>query len=187
MFELQNIEPQKEMLLMMLLRKTGLVGLFTFLILTITASATTAAPAKNNAAVDAAVTRIFAPYKLEDSGKVVWQQPFFSAATRILIRQWQRSTPRGEVTNLSGSDWLCQCHDWDFAAFQVTKKQYKSLSPAKVEAVVEIDLGFNEVRTTTLLMVQEKGRWEIDDIINASYPKGVKSEMRAEIAARKQR
>jgi hypothetical protein len=165
----------------------GLIGLTSLASLAITSPVAIAAPTKKDAVLDAAVTRIFAPYKLEDSGKAIWEQPFFSAATRILITQWQRSTPKNEVTDLSGGDWLCQCQDWDFAAFKVTKKRYKSLSPAKVEAVVEMDLGFDERRTTTFLLVLEKGRWEIDDVITPSSPKGVKSEMRAEIAASKER
>jgi hypothetical protein len=167
----------------------GLIGLTALTSLAIASPVAIAAPAKKDAALDAAlnstVARIFATYNLEDKGKAIWDQPFYSAATRLLIKQWLRGAKKDEILPLSEVDWLCQCQDYDAAAFKVTKKQYKSLSPAKVRATVTMYLGFNESRTATLLLLMEKGRWEIDDVITPDLPKGIKSELRAVIAESK--
>ncbi len=150
-------------------------------------SPTAASAGPNDKALDATVARIFAPYKLEDSGKAIWDQPFFSASTRSLITQWKRSIKSDEFSDLSTADWLCQCQDYDFSAFKVIKKQYKSVSATSVRAAINMDIGFNEKRKTDLILILEKGRWEIDDVINADFPKGVKSALRGEIAEAKKR
>ncbi len=141
----------------------------------------------NDKALNTAITRIFGPYKLEDNRKAIWDQPFFSVSARQLIREWQPTLKNDEVSDLSSGDWLCQCQDYDFAAFKVTRKSYKTITTNKVRATITMDLGSNEKRKTDLILVRERGQWEIDDVISTDFPNGVKSALKAEIEAAKKR
>lgn len=140
--------------------------------------------AGEQALVDVAVERMFAPYRRESSAQAAWQSPAYSAETAALIARWEAVRPSDEVDDLSDGDWLCQCQDWDWRGFRAVSGRTRLLSPNLVEVPVRLDIGWGTVRTARLRLKREQGAWVLDDLFHASgMPRGLKQALRETIAA----
>lgn len=109
-----------------------------------------------------------------------WDQPVFSAKTRALIRQWKKHNG-AELTGLSSYGWFCECQDWQAKKFKYKRIDLRQLAPGRLEVKVQFTAGWDDFLTQRLILVNEGGRWLIDDLFSDSAPKGVKAAMREEL------
>jgi hypothetical protein len=56
------------------------------------------------------------------------------------------------------------------------------LGSGKTEAAITVYQGWGESSKQRLIMVNEKGRWEIDDIMDVDANEGLKAALREDIA-----
>lgn len=148
-------------------------------------SAATSAPAKadEGAAVDRAVTALYAPYGQEQPNwDAVRALKNYSQETEALIAKWEKGLPEDEVTELGDFDWLCECQDWDSKAFKLTIQPHGPVTDGKAEVSAKIDIGFDESRDERFLMVKEGDGWKVDDLFSESFPKGLKVALQEAIA-----
>ena len=129
-------------------------------------------PRADDAAIRAAIRTIYAPYNAPSDAEASMDRPVFANATKKLIETWkERANNEGEITDLSGGDWFCQCQDWDPEKFRVTAIKLQPLPKGKVRADVTFILAGSESRKLRLIMIRERGKWLIDDLISVSgYP-----------------
>ena len=151
--------------------------------LPLAAACSAPAQAGDSAAVDAAVTALYAPYGAEaPDWDAVRALKNYSESTETLIAQWEKGLPEDEVTPLGDFDWLCECQDWDSSAFKLTIKPHGAPAAGKAEVSATIALGYGETRAERFLMVKEGGAWKVDDLFSGSFPKGLKAALTEEIA-----
>jgi hypothetical protein len=133
--------------------------------------------------IRAQIAKIYKPYSQELNQTSWWRYPVFSAETRKLIQRWRKLRENAEdEVDLGGADWLCACQDFDPKKFRVTVDSIRVLSSGQTEAGVTIHQGFGESSKQWYVMVNEKGRWEIDDIVPTKGKPGLKTELRSAIA-----
>jgi Protein of unknown function (DUF3828) len=136
----------------------------------------------DNAAIRAAIKVIYAPY-LDPAKEIsAFEAPVFSARTTALIKQWRNRRSSDEVSPLSQGDWFCQCQDWDSPGFRVTAIKIQPQAKGKVIANVSYDLGWDEVRNLKFVMIRERGKWQIDDLISSGGYPSLTNGLRQEIA-----
>lgn len=143
-----------------------------------------AAPsAGDQAALDAAVTAIYHPYRTGEPPSD-WERPIYSAEVRALIARWRRVTPSDEVDSLSDSDWLCMCQDWDQHKFRATIRSRQFAAPDSAVVAVHVDVGFSGgANDARLFFKREGGRWKVDDIFATPFfRRGLKQALRDTIA-----
>lgn len=139
--------------------------------------------ADDSADVDQAVTALYAPYGAEaPDWDAVNALKNYSAATEKLIAEWEKGLPQDEVTDLADFDWLCECQDWDAAAFKLKIQPHPAPVGGKAEVTARIDLGWDETRDQRFVMVKEGGAWKVDDLFSQSFPNGLKAALREAIA-----
>ncbi len=142
-----------------------------------------ALPAADSRAIDAAVGRIYAPYRSDTSEDAAWERPVFSARTTALIAQWQKVMPANDVDALNDGDWFCLCQDWDQNKFRHAVVARRPLGRGLAQVTVRIDLGFGDKRDARMVFVREKGAWRLDDLFDAEgYPRGLRQALRETIA-----
>jgi hypothetical protein len=139
-------------------------------------------------ALEGAFLGFYAPY--QDGGALgvaAWEVPHFSAETTALIAQWRRSTPSAEVDDLRDGDWLCQCQELDSTGFTARIERTEMHGKDSADLDIAVDLGFadaqDSARSLRLLLKRESEVWKIDDILAASFPRGLKQALREAIAA----
>ena len=139
------------------------------------------APAPQGAAIDLTLKRAYGGYLNENGPEGGdWDQPVFSTVTTRLIRAWD--THNGEeLTGLNDYGWFCECQDWQAKTFSWKRTAIRTLGPGKIEVTVSVNPGWGDHVMQRLVMLQERGRWVIDDLFSDSAPKGVKAEMRREL------
>ena len=133
----------------------------------------------------AAARTAFASYLGEGDEDPVadWDRPVFSAETTGLIAAWKKGLSDGEVEDLNGGGWFCDCQDFDSDSFKLglTPRFQTGQASAVVDAKVDLGLG-SPVRDMQLAMVKEGGGWKIDDLTYDTMPTGVKAALRTAIA-----
>jgi hypothetical protein len=137
-----------------------------------------AAPATLNptdsAALDRATAAAFAPYRTGGDPRAPWERDLWSTEIAQLIARWQSVVPEGEVDDLNGGDWLCQCQDWDAKAFRARIASKQASGPGVAEVRVNISIGFGVSRDAILVYRREDGVWRIDNLHAESYTDGLK-------------
>lgn len=154
-------------------------------ILALAAGAAALAPA-DRAAIDTAVTRIFAPYhRSASSPQATSSEDYrsFSAETAALVARWKRVTPKDEVDDLSDGDWFCLCQDWDEHAFRADIVTRSLLAPDKAEYRLSVTLDRDTRRDERMIFRRERLGWRLDDILSSDTPGGLKQALRDTIAA----
>ncbi len=145
-----------------------------------------AAPsAADRAAIETAVVGIFAPFATENPG-ASWDFPVYSAEVTALIARWKSVIPEFEPDGLNDGDWLCQCQDWDAAAFSATIVSFAMTGADTAEVEVSLDLGLGAgepPRQERLVLRREGEAWTIDDIVAVSFPDGLRQALHETIAA----
>jgi Protein of unknown function (DUF3828) len=139
----------------------------------------------DNSAIRAAIKTIYAPYVDPTKEISAFEAPVFSARTKALIALWSNRRTSDEVSPLSQGDWFCQCQDWDSPGFRVTAIKIQPQAKGKIIATVSYDLGWDEVRSLKFLMIRERGRWKVDDLLYDDASIRLTTELRREIAEAK--
>jgi hypothetical protein len=139
-------------------------------------------PRADDAAIRAAIRAIYAPYNAPEVETSSMDRRVFSVRTQALINRWQNRRPTDEVTPMSESDWFCQCQDWDSKGFRVTAITLHALAKGKVRAKVSYDLGWDEARTLTFVMLGERGQWKVDDLLYEDEYGSLTKQLAKEIA-----
>lgn len=149
--------------------------------------AAVAPSADDRSALEETFVEIYEPYTAVSDGVPPWSYPFYSAEVTALIAQWRQLTPAGEVDELSGGDWLCQCQDWDEQGFSATIVSIGMAGDDTAAVDLTIDLGIGggpeANRPARLILKREEGAWKVDDIVADSFPNGIKQALRETIAA----
>lgn len=141
-----------------------------------------ALPAADQAAVDALVQRIYAPYADPASPPSLIDAPIYSAETTALLARWKAVTPADEPDRLSDGDWFCQCQDWDQSAFRLTIAGRQRLRSGAVRVSVRFTLAADATREARLVLVREGANWRVDDLFSREMPRGFKHTIRRTIA-----
>lgn len=146
-----------------------------------------AAPAAGQqASPDDFIRAIYAPYAQDDPDwETLREASMYSAATSALIDQWMAGADPEIVEDLADFDWLCECQDWDAAAFELTIKPHPAPVDDRVEVSARYHIGLGEVRETRFQLVRENGAWLIDDQFSEAFPDGLKAALREAMAAQK--
>lgn len=142
------------------------------------AAAPTADEAK--AGAEAAIRAIYASYSSDDSASIptAWERPVFSRNLAALVATIPH--PTDEVGPLDDADWFCGCQDWDAATAAVKSLTATPLPDGKVSVVSSFSaMADAEPTNITFTMVNEGGRWLIDDMQTTGMP----GTLRADIAA----
>lgn len=141
-----------------------------------------ALPAAEQAAVDALVRRIYAPYADPAMPPGLLDAPIYSARTAALLARWRKVTPADEPDRLSDGDWFCQCQDWEPAAFRLAITRRERLRSGAARVSVRFALGGGATRTARLVFVREGGEWRVDDLFTPDMPRGLGQTIRETIA-----
>lgn len=141
-----------------------------------------ALPAADQAAVDALVQRIYAPYADPAAPPALLDAPIYSAETTGLLARWKAVTPADEPDRLSDGDWFCQCQDWDQSAFRLTIAGRQPLPSGAVRVSVRFTLVAGTTRDARLVLVREGADWRVDDLFSREMPRGFKQTIRRTIA-----
>ena len=159
------------------------------LILPIAALLVAAAPAPtvpSNAEIDTTVQRISGHYSRDATNTADWARPLFTTAATKQIRIWQKHIGNN-LTSLNDYGWFCECQDWDSSAFKARRTAVKALGPDRIEVSVSVLIGEGVTRRQRLVLVKEAGRWMIDDLFSSTVPKGMRADIRRELAIPKNR
>lgn len=142
------------------------------------------APASGLAASSPAVfvQEIYQPYRGTGEPDAGSERAIWSARTRALIARWRAVTPEDEIDDLSDSDWLCECQDWDARVFRAKLGTLRSLDTKRMQVTVDVTIAAGVVRHQRLELVREGGRWLLDDLFAADFPKGLRAALVATIA-----
>jgi hypothetical protein len=141
--------------------------LFLFLALLAAAPAPVKLSAADDASLRFAVRAIYKPYSAKDvpHAPAAWDYPIYAQATKALIASWKKATLNpDEVTAMSDFDWLCQCQDYDYKTAKITSITSRGIRGG-AEANVLFTPGWKEKSQLRLMMVKEKGRWMISDMV----------------------
>lgn len=141
-----------------------------------------ALPAAEQAAVDALVRRIYAPYADPAMPPGLLDAPIYSARIAALLARWRKVTPADEPDRLSDGDWFCQCQDWEPAAFRLTITGRERLRGGAARVAVRFALGGGTTRTARLVFVKEGGAWRVDDLFTPDMRRGFRQTLRQTIA-----
>jgi hypothetical protein len=140
----------------------------------------TAAPAASPASVDPTLKAIYHRYQTDigsEPAKADWDFPIWSAGVRTLIAQWEKGFSPDEVAELQDFGWLCECQDWDPAKFTVEVLPHPAPKDGKVSATVRFDVDGTETREMRFDMVDEGGKWMIDDLHSPSFEGGLRASL----------
>lgn len=146
---------------------------------------TTTAAVATAEAVDPAVKAVFQPYQTptdSDSAEADWDRPIFSASLRSLIERWKQDFTDEGPLELQDFGWFCECQDWDAAKFTVEVLPHSAPKDGKVEVTARFDPGWDETRDMTFELVDEGGKWLIDDIKAGSFEGGLRTSLDRSIA-----
>ncbi|KPL67121.1 hypothetical protein SZ64_02820 [Erythrobacter sp. SG61-1L] len=138
----------------------------------------------------AAAQAAFAPYQSEEPWTGPdWDMPIFSSETKALVDEWKAGLSDEDVEDLNSFSWLCQCQDFDPNSFLVELEvnHAEGTDVSTVDARAGFGPDRNDLAESELYMLRENGRWTLDDIVSESFPKGLKVELVAAIAAHKAR
>jgi hypothetical protein len=153
------------------------------LALLLTAAAPPLAKADRDAA-NAAIDRLYAPYRQATPPQGDTDPRLYSARTRALIAQWKATRPADELTDLSDADWLCQCQDWDWRTFRIVARTLTPLGTGRLSADIGTDLGGGARQRLRLILVREGGAWRVDDLhFKADARSALRARLTAEIAS----
>jgi len=128
--------------------------------------------------LDEAIAAYYQPYTIpfeQFDQTADWDRPIFSTEMRGLIGRWKTAFNDQEVTELQDFAWLCECQDWDSKTFEATVKPHAEQADGKASVDVDVAIGFNETRPARLELVEQDGKWLIDDIHSQSFPEGLKA------------
>ena len=145
----------------------------------------TAATIATAETADGTVKTVFQPYQTPsdaESSEADWDRPIFSASLRALIERWKQDFTDEGPLELQDFGWFCECQDWDAAKFEVEVLPHPAPKNGRVEVTARFDPGWDETRDMTFELVDEGGKWLIDDIKAGSFEGGLRASLGRAIA-----
>jgi len=147
--------------------------------LALSACATTLPPA-DRPALESAVASYYAHYLRDDNaGPSDWELPIYTAETTALIARWREAEAGSEGSGLESFGWLCECQDWDAAAFSAAPSAIEQLSPTRARVSVDLHPGWDARVTQVLDLRRENGRWLIHDLRSPSIAGSLRRTLQA--------
>lgn len=126
------------------------------------------------------LTKIYGPYAQSSDTSADWDRPVWSEQMLDLIKKWQKQD-RGELTELRGYGWFCECQDWNWEHFSWQPITIKRLDNRKMEVGVRVNNGFASKVDQRLTLIYENERWVVDEVFSESLPQGLQSALHNEI------
>lgn len=133
-----------------------------------------------------AVGNLFAPYMTQgaEPPSDMDPRPDYSAALNRAIAAWRVATVEQGVTALSEAGWICSCQDWDATRARLTIVGSDATDRGyAVETLFSAD-GSGSGASVRFLMIEEAGRWTVDDIIFAGNETSVRAALADETNSR---
>lgn len=128
-----------------------------------------------------AVRAIYAPFGNAD-GEESAPPDIWAPDVAALIRRWTEVMPKDELDGLNDFDWLCECQDWDAAAFRLTLGKPRKRAEGRFAVPVQLAIGWGDKRSATLTMQRVGDRWLVAEIVSKSFPRGLKVALAETIA-----
>jgi hypothetical protein len=124
----------------------------------------------NQVAVRAAVQAIYGPYLMSaeqmaysDLGSPM-DRPIYSAALTQIIAAWRAANAGPEPTEFTNADWICNCQDWEPGQTSLSIASVTARANGGYQVTARFNPGFEvPITSTDFFMVQENGRWLVDD------------------------
>ena len=130
-----------------------------------------------DAEVRASVQQFYAPFASDTVAMPDWELPIFTAETAVMIRDWREALGDEPIDDLSSFGWLCECQDWDAAAFRVTVTSVELAGKDHAIVAVTVEQGWGSKVEQKLELLREDGDWRLDDMLSDSFPNGLKAEL----------
>lgn len=128
-----------------------------------------------------AVRAIYAPFGKAD-GEESAPPDIWAPDVAALIRRWTEVMPKDELDGLNDFDWLCECQDWDAAAFRLTLGKPRKRAEGRFAVPVQLAIGWGDKRAATVTMQRVGDRWLVAEIVSKSFPRGLKVALAETIA-----
>ena len=140
--------------------------------------------AADEAAVRSMVERIYAPYSQpmpeapadgsyaveNDPGAAIdgYEPPYAETLDKLIGRWSGLMKVTGELYNMNGFDWYCQCQDFDSKTAKIVTQSYKFAGKDRIDANILFSPGWAEQGETGSPLVfrfkREGGEWKLDDL-----------------------
>jgi hypothetical protein len=124
-------------------------------------------------ALDAVVGQIYAPYR-NGTQRPYWSAPIYTSQTQQLIRDWEQVRGRGS-DDVSETDMLCDCQDWDADAFHVDTISRMFTGPGRAVMLLRVWQTKGDHSNVRLSLVKEGSRWAVEDIGDAASGSSLRS------------
>ncbi|WP_206239459.1 DUF3828 domain-containing protein [Novosphingobium terrae] len=124
-------------------------------------------------ALDALVNQIYDPYR-GDGHAEYWNAPIYSTQTRQLIQMWSQSRRHGS-DDVSETDMLCDCQDWDANAFHVETISRQFTGPGRAVLLLRVWQTKSDHSNVRLSLIKEGSRWTVEDIGDSAGGSGLRS------------
>jgi len=115
-------------------------------------------------ALDALLNQIYAPYRTNSADFDYLQAPIYASQTAALIQQWRQQGGGREADEVSDSDMLCDCQDWDANAFHVETISRMFTGPGRAVMLLNVWQTKSHHSNVRLSLVKEGSRWAVEDI-----------------------
>ncbi len=122
------------------------------------------------AAVEAGVRTVYGTYMMsaqqmsESDIEGVMDRRIYSADLKRIIAAWTAANPGPEPTEFASADWICGCQDWDAGNTSLRIGEVRADEGGRYRATATFQPGFDAPPVTTqFLMIEENGRWLVDD------------------------
>jgi hypothetical protein len=134
----------------------------------------------------AAVSALFAPYLTAgaEPPSDMDPRPDYSAALNRAIAAWRAATVEAGATALSDAGWVCGCQDWDAARARLTIVSSDATDRGyNIETLFSAD-GSGPGEGVRFVMIEEAGRWKVDDMIFVGSPANLRAALAQETRTR---
>ncbi len=135
------------------------------------AQASTATSSADASAAEAAVRELYGTYLMSaeqmsyTDPTPVMDQNIYSAELSRIIAAWRTANPGPEPTAFTSVDWICRCQDWNAASASLTVGAVTARDGGRYQVTATFNPGFEAPNASTdYFMVQENGRWLVDDV-----------------------
>lgn len=115
-------------------------------------------------AIDALVNQIYGPYRSSGGNPDFLQASIYASQTEALIQQWRQRGGGREADEVSDSDMLCDCQDWDADAFHVETVSRMFTGPGRAVLLLRVWQTKNHNSNVRLSLVKEGSRWAVEDV-----------------------
>lgn len=91
-------------------------------------------------------------------------EPPYSASLDALKQKWIPVGSGGELVEMNGFDWYCQCQDYSAKVARITAQKYEVKSKDRIEAKIHFAPGGGKGTPLIFYFIRENGAWVMDDL-----------------------